>query len=63
MTYNGKELCRLLEGAGWERARIKGSHHIFKKAGVPHLIAVPVHGNAAIKPGLLNRILKDAGLK
>ena len=63
MSYTGRELCRLLEDAGWVCARVKGSHHIFKKTGVAHLISVPVHGKETIKPGLLNRILKDAGLK
>ncbi|MGA2864808.1 MAG: type II toxin-antitoxin system HicA family toxin [Verrucomicrobiota bacterium] len=63
MNWTGKEVCRMLEGAGWELKRIKGSHHVFKKPGQPLLITVPVHGNEALKPGLLNRILKDAGLK
>jgi predicted RNA binding protein YcfA (HicA-like mRNA interferase family) len=53
----------MLQDAGWELKRIKGSHHIFKKLGELRLITVPVHGNDAIKPGLLNRVLKDAGLK
>jgi predicted RNA binding protein YcfA (HicA-like mRNA interferase family) len=53
----------MLEGAGWELKRIKGSHHVFKKPGHALLITVPVHGDEALKPGLLNRILKDAGLK
>jgi predicted RNA binding protein YcfA (HicA-like mRNA interferase family) len=63
MTKTGKEVCEMLENAGWTCARIKGSHHIYKKPGVAFLITVPVHRNEAIKPGLLNRILKDAGLK
>ena len=53
----------MLEDAGWELKRIKGSHHIYKKPGEMRLITVPVHGNESLKPGLLNRILKDAGLK
>jgi predicted RNA binding protein YcfA (HicA-like mRNA interferase family) len=28
----------MLEGAGWELKRIKGSHHVFKKPGQPLLI-------------------------
>jgi predicted RNA binding protein YcfA (HicA-like mRNA interferase family) len=27
------------------------------------LITVPVHGKETLKPGLLNRIFKDAGIK
>lgn len=63
MNLTGKEVCRMLGEAGWELKRIKGSHHIYKKTGEMRLITVPVHGNESLKPGLLNRILKDAGLK
>ena len=58
----GKELCRLLNEAGWTLKRIKGSHHIFGKPGERKIIAVPVHGNQTIKPGLALRIAKDAGI-
>jgi predicted RNA binding protein YcfA (HicA-like mRNA interferase family) len=56
----GKELCRRLEEAGWTLKRIKGSHHIFGKGGEWKIITVPVHGNQNIKPGLANRVAKDA---
>ncbi|HKW30747.1 MAG TPA: type II toxin-antitoxin system HicA family toxin [Verrucomicrobiae bacterium] len=59
---SGKELCRRLEEAGWTLKRIKGSHYIFGKAGEWKIITVPVHGNQNIKPGLANRIAKDAGI-
>lgn len=58
----GKELCRLLNEAGWTLKRIKGSHHIFGKPNERKIIAVPVHGNQTIKPGLAVRISKDAGI-
>lgn len=33
---------KLLESCGWELARIKGSHHVFTKAGeLP--VSLPVH--------------------
>jgi predicted RNA binding protein YcfA (HicA-like mRNA interferase family) len=51
-----------LTEAGWTLKRIKGSHHIFGKTGEWKIIAVPVHGNQNIKPGLANRIAKDAGI-
>ncbi|HUS35450.1 MAG TPA: type II toxin-antitoxin system HicA family toxin [Verrucomicrobiae bacterium] len=59
---SGKELCRKLQEAGWQLKRIKGSHHIFGKAGEWKIITVPVHSNETIKPGLANRIAKDAGI-
>ena len=36
---------RLLRGKGYVLHRVSGSHHIFKKAGAPHL-TVPVHNGA-----------------
>jgi predicted RNA binding protein YcfA (HicA-like mRNA interferase family) len=42
--------------------RVKGSHHIFAKPGERKIIAVPVHGNQTIKPGLPLRIAKDAAI-
>lgn len=34
------ELIKLLEADGWVLVRVKGSHHHFKKEGVPHLITI-----------------------
>lgn len=58
---SGKVLLKLLEKAGWTIDRISGSHHIMKRDG--QTIVVPVHGNADLKPGILNSILKKAGLQ
>lgn len=41
--------------------RIHGSHYVMVKDS--KTIVVPVHGNDDLKPGLLNAILKGAGLK
>ena len=35
---------KLLESKGYRLDRVSGSHHIFVKAGVPH-VNVPVHRN------------------
>jgi predicted RNA binding protein YcfA (HicA-like mRNA interferase family) len=58
----GKELCRLLNEAGWALRRIKGSYHIFGRPGESRIITVPVHGNKTVKPGLAARIARDAGI-
>lgn len=55
-----KDLLKLLKKEGWELDRINGSHHILKKGN--KTISLPVHGKE-IKKGLLNNILKIAGLK
>lgn len=55
-----KDLLKLLLKEGWILERINGSHHILKKEG--KTITLPVHGKD-VKTGLLNGILKQAGLK
>jgi len=41
-----EELCRLLESLGFER-RVRGSHHLFRKAGVEEKINLQREGNNA----------------
>lgn len=56
----GKDLLKLILRNGGELKRVHGSHHIVeinKKT-----ITIPVH-NKDVPIGLLNAILKDAGLK
>lgn len=59
MTMSGKELVKLLLEHGWTVERIHGSHYIMVKGSQ----TITVHGNQDLKPGLLNAILKQAGLK
>lgn len=59
---SGRQLCRALEKHGWVLLRIHGSHHYYGKEGVDAKLSVPVHGNQALKPGLLRSLLKAAGL-
>lgn len=61
MPISGKELVQLLLKNGWTIDRINGSHYIMVKG--QSTLTVPVHGNRDMKPGTLNKILKDAGLK
>lgn len=58
----GKEFCRLLEEDGWELARIRGSHHVYRKQGRVERLSVPVHGNDTLKRGLQAHLLKIAGI-
>jgi predicted RNA binding protein YcfA (HicA-like mRNA interferase family) len=55
-------MCRLIEKNGWALQRIKGSHHIYSKAGERKVISIPVHGAKTLKPGLAVRIARDAGI-
>ena len=58
----GKEMCRLLERAGWQLLRVRGSHHVYGKAGERARLSVPVHGNDRLKTGLQAHLLKLAGI-
>jgi predicted RNA binding protein YcfA (HicA-like mRNA interferase family) len=61
-AISGKKLSGILEHHGWELLRIQGSHHIYGKSGQVKRISVPIHGNKALKIGLLKHFLKVAGL-
>ena len=65
MTRNpratGKQLIRALAKAGFEEARIKGSHH-FMRHPDGRATVVPVHAGESIGPGLMAKILRDVEL-
>jgi predicted RNA binding protein YcfA (HicA-like mRNA interferase family) len=48
---------------GWQLLRVHGSHHVYGKAGSVVRLSIPIHGNQALKTGLLRHILKMAGLQ
>jgi predicted RNA binding protein YcfA (HicA-like mRNA interferase family) len=62
-SMSGKELCRLLEKHGWSLLRVNGSHHIYGKPDSIVRLSVPVHGNQALKRGLLQALLKLANIQ
>ncbi|MGT2925022.1 type II toxin-antitoxin system HicA family toxin [Streptococcus caviae] len=62
MPLTGKELAKLAVKNGWKEVRVKGSHHHFKKDGLPYIVTIPIHGNQSVKTGLEKKILKDLGL-
>ena len=61
-SISGKDLARILERNGWTLRRVHGSHHIYGKPDTPVRLSVPVHGNSALKVGLLKHLVKRAGL-
>ena len=61
MTLTGKELVKLAVKDGWEIVRIESSHHILVKGDIT--VSIPVHAGKAIPKGLLNKLLKQMGLK
>lgn len=61
-SVSGKEFCKALERHGWQLLRVQGSHFIYGKAGNVTKVSVPVHGNQALKTGLLRHMMKQAGI-
>ena len=62
ITTTSKELLKILRKNGWYVERVHGSHHILKHDKIMQIIVLPLH-NTDMKPGILNSILRDAGLK
>ncbi|EMB73253.1 hypothetical protein SMU40_06423 [Streptococcus mutans 15VF2] len=62
MPLTGKELVKLAINDGWEEGRVRGSHHHFKKDGVPYIVTIPIHGNKVLKIGLEKKLLRDLNL-
>lgn len=61
-SVSGKDFCSVLERHGWFPLRIQGSHHIYGRPENQARISVPVHGNQALKTGLLRHLMRVAGL-
>jgi len=58
------ELVRLLKAHGFQELRSgKGSHRQFWNPSTQRVVTIAVHTKKDVGPGLLNRILKDAGIK
>ena len=57
----GDQVIKALRKAGFEVARVKGSHHILINADGRRTV-VPVHSGETIGRGLLSQILRDCQL-
>ena len=62
-SISGREFAKLLGKKGWELKRIKGSHHVYMKAGNPARISVPIHKNIPLKIDLLKYLMKIADIE
>lgn len=60
-SLTGKALIAALVKAGFNIARVKGSHHFLQRAD-GRTTVVAVHSGETIGPGLLAKILRDCEL-
>jgi len=58
-----RELIRLIEADGWRLHSQRGSHRQYVHPVKPGRVTVPIHAGRDIHGGLLQSILKQAGLK
>jgi len=56
------EVIKLLEADGWRLRSVRGSHHVFQHSTKPGHLSVP-HPKKDLGPGLVHKLLKQAGLK
>ena len=61
-SVSGRDFARMVERRGWTLLRISGSHHIYGKAGSTVRLSIPIHGNQALKRGLLRHLAKLADI-
>lgn len=59
-TVNAKKVMKALKILGFEEARTKGDHYVFKKDGFS--TQVPYHGGKVVPKGTLNLICRNAGI-
>jgi predicted RNA binding protein YcfA (HicA-like mRNA interferase family) len=59
-SVSGKEFAKIIERHGWTLLRVQGSHHIYGKTGSDARLSIPIHGNQALKTGLLRHLMKMA---
>jgi len=58
-SVTGKQVIAALGRLGFQKIRIRGSHHYLRHAD-GRTTVVPVHAGETIGPGLLSKILRDA---
>lgn len=58
-----REVIGILEADGWALVATKGSHRQYKHPTKKGRVTVPGHMGDDLRPGTLNSILKQAGLK
>jgi len=60
-----RNVIKMLEADGWYLERVTGSHMQFRHPTKPGTVTVSAGGklNRDIRPGTLNSVLKQAGLK
>jgi len=57
-----KKMVKILKRLGFQKLRVKGSHHFFYNPLTKKTTTIPVHKNEYLSIGILKEILKDIEL-
>lgn len=58
--YSSRDVIEVAERRGWEFQRRRGSHMVYRRAGIPFNLSVPDHRELA--EGMLRDLIKTMGL-
>ena len=61
-VLSGREVCKILEAAGFSTVRQRGSHIVMQKAAEGTTTTVPVPDHPELKIGTLSSIIRQSGL-
>lgn len=58
-----RDVIRMVEQDGWYHVRTRGSHRHYKHPRKTGLVTIAGNARSEVKPGTLNYILRQAGLR
>ncbi len=58
-----REITRMIRWDGWQHVRTRGSHRIYRHPTKPGIVIISGHPGRDVPKGILDEILKQAGLK
>ena len=56
MTF--REIEKILRSNNWKLVRVTGSHHQFRKVGIPYAVVVPNHNGKDLSIGVVKDLEK-----
>ena len=60
MTF--REVEKILRSNNWKLVRVTGSHHQFRKVGIPYAVVVPNHNGKDLSIGVVKDLEKKIGI-
>lgn len=57
-----REIEKILRSNNWKLVRVTGSHHQFRKVGIPYAVVVPNHNGKDLSIGVVKDLEKKIGI-